>query len=337
MINQYAVKHEATEFLGPLRCQACVSRNCKCFVQEDSRYCFQCTSESVCVFTRTVERTTKKTGFSWEEMVGESPIPKPSQEDRHLPRSSNRSLLGRPEAFFPLHDYHQDSDPQVYTPLQFPEVYNDPHPIANQLQNPSTPAWIPLSPTSRRRYSSPARNYSDVSDSTLPRYRVSTRDAKKFPVLESFRRQDGASRGMPLSDTPLLMPSPNQLPSIRDTMPNMDPRLISPKPGTIRTWPLLNPNSNLSFVYTTEKTERSERPQSPVSSEISEPKSHDFVLETFNTSSGSMESRRGRRRGKLSQSSASSASKLRSIGACWKCKLQKNQVSEMNDNAAEFY
>ena len=332
MTTQFAIRHEIAELLGPLRCQRCASSNAECFVKARSERCFQCQSDcSQCLFTRTVKRSGGAHIFSWEELAGEKEPSKHLEGNEDSPQSS-QGPTGREDG--PIsqigHRSRQEIDPwtpQLYPRAQSPIQCNIPYTAEFPLPQASSNTWLPLSATSRRRYSSPAGN---TSSETIPRQgqsRTANTRAADSSMLESPFRQDQKPMDVHPVTTTSLMPPPGPLPSIRDSLSNIDPRIISPRPGTIRTWPLASPNSSISTMFTTDDYERSERAQSSVPSEASEPRSHDFVLETFNTASRSMESRRGKRRGKLSESSASSASRLRSIGACWKCKLQKNQAS----------
>ena len=55
-------------------------------------------------------------------------------------------------------------------------------------------------------------------------------------------------------------------------------------------------------------------------------KTHGFVLESGTGPSSDSEARKPKRRGELNKETRAKASKVRSIGACWRCRLQKNQV-----------
>ena len=55
-------------------------------------------------------------------------------------------------------------------------------------------------------------------------------------------------------------------------------------------------------------------------------KTHGFVLESGTGPSSDSEARKPKRRGELNKETRAKASKVRSIGACWRCRLLKNQV-----------
>ena len=55
-------------------------------------------------------------------------------------------------------------------------------------------------------------------------------------------------------------------------------------------------------------------------------KTHGFVLESGTGPSSDSEARKPMRQGPLSEETRAQASRIRSIGACWRCRLQKNQV-----------
>ena len=306
MSNQYAITRETTEFLGPLRCQACVFRNSKCFVNRESRSCFHCSSDSACLFTRTIERTNTKTSFSWEELLGKNASQKFSQDNQDAPQL-DRTIFSNEETFTPLQCF--ESRDESYD-IEFSERDYDPYLMGSPSESSSTANWMPQTATSRRRYGSPSTCDASRHDAPRSIYAGVAGHTSEFPIVESVHEQTHPSRNT-------SMPNRSSS-SIGDSMANLDPRMTSPKSSTARALP-------------------SKGAQSRVTGEIPETTSHDFVYETFNSASRSMESRRGRRRGKLSESSASSANRLRSIGACWRCKLQKNQASPITIGIHKVY
>lgn len=67
------------------------------------------------------------------------------------------------------------------------------------------------------------------------------------------------------------------------------------------------------------------------SSTLSQTTSHDFVIESGRGASADVESTKarkgGKRSGPLNDDTQAKAKEVRSMGACWRCRLQKNQVS----------
>ena len=59
-------------------------------------------------------------------------------------------------------------------------------------------------------------------------------------------------------------------------------------------------------------------------------KTHGFVLESGTGPPSDSEARKPRRRGVLDEKTRAKASRVRSIGACWRCRLQKNQVRNIH-------
>ena len=325
MTDHYTIRRESADFLGPRRCQACVSRNhSKCIVNRGSKSCVQCSSELECFMTRNAERMTGT--FSWEELIGESASREPLRGGRDDPQPS-RGLDESEEILPNLLEF--DSRDESYNPLASPEFSGtnyEPYLIDHSSETSSTAARLPRSTTSRQGYGSPTTDDVEESHAPLSAYAVGTGRSHEFPIDESAQRQTYMSRDVPSASGNPLMTSPNRPPSMQDSTSNLDPRMTSSKHDTAGPWPSSNFTSDISLMYNDEMAQSSERARSSVVNEIVEPKAHAFVMENFNATLGSVESRRGKRRGKLSESSASSASKLRTIGACWRCKLQKNQV-----------
>lgn len=59
-------------------------------------------------------------------------------------------------------------------------------------------------------------------------------------------------------------------------------------------------------------------------------KTRGFVLESGTGPPSDSEARRPKRRGVLDEKTRAKASRVRSIGACWRCRLQKNQVRNIH-------
>ena len=75
------------------------------------------------------------------------------------------------------------------------------------------------------------------------------------------------------------------------------------------------------------QADKSKKPRGMSNRQITEPTSHEIVMEKFDVATGKVIPHRGKRRGKLSESSAVSAKKLRIIGACVRCKMLRDKVS----------
>ncbi len=64
-------QHQTTEFLGDLRCAACIEGNKKCRIREWDSQCFLCEYlERQCIFTRTVLKTGSRHDMTWDDMIG---------------------------------------------------------------------------------------------------------------------------------------------------------------------------------------------------------------------------------------------------------------------------
>lgn len=61
-----------------------------------------------------------------------------------------------------------------------------------------------------------------------------------------------------------------------------------------------------------------------------------FVMESGNGATSDRENSRPRRQGGLDPKTRTTASKVRSIGACWRCKIMKHQVSRLFKCLSEF-
>ena len=59
-------------------------------------------------------------------------------------------------------------------------------------------------------------------------------------------------------------------------------------------------------------------------------KTHGFVLESGTGPSSDSEARKPKRRRALDEKTRAEASRVRLIGACWRCRLQKNQVRNIH-------
>ena len=139
-----------------------------------------------------------------------------------------------------------------------------------------------------------------------------------FPLYDSSRDRNVTSTEAPSADESMLIPSFDRPLSPRDIPSTYNTNIATPRHGTVGTQPPLTFTTNLPATRNTAKAQSSDRNQ---------PRSHDFVMETYKPALRGIRLPRSKRRGKLSESSASSARRLRSIGACWSCKLKKSQVS----------
>lgn len=283
-MNQYAIRRDFTQFLGPFRCQACIGRNSDCVVNKHSTACDKCTSEAQCLFTRSIsiERTGTKRNFSWDELNGETVLRKSAQNFQSSPQSS-RSLNEREEFY----------------------VHGDP-------------------------YSSHDFNDSDGRDLIHSPFAAASPYNNEYSIPASARISDQTSRDDRWRARNPPTPSADRLPSIQDSLSNLDPRMTSSESEAQRHRLPSSLDRNYHPMFSAENSQSTLENRTMNPSILSDIGSHDFILENFDTASGSMESRRGKRRGKLSESSAFSASRLRAIGACWKCKLQKGQVYLIN-------
>lgn len=324
MSNQFANRYEVAELLGPLRCQMCVSRNIACLVRPRTVHCFPCQNDkSRCVFTRTV--TGSMGIFSWEQLLGEgevtgpqdgfegTPQLHPSREDGSILQSGSRS--------------RQESDPwapQSYSQAPPSNQHNVAYPAEISSPHTSPDTWLPPVTSARRQYGNTIPEQDHFHTGNAPEM-----DLQAFEPL--YDHNPTSMDASSVAAAP-LMPPPK---SFRDTS-DVDPRIMSPQTPTSHNWHLAKPASSAHTGFANDNPEISDSGQSAAPSEASEPRSHDFVMEKFDTASGSMESRRGRRRGKLSESSASSAGRMRTVGACWKCRLLKNQVGRAMKRSRSF-
>ena len=319
-MNQYAIRREVTEFLGPLRCQACISRDNECVVNRESRSCSGCNSEAECLFERNVVRKESKKFFTWAELNGEIPT------QRIPPRiQGSQQASGEVNALMTPEDHRRQYTPSrsASTSTSFLDKAHDPYLSASQ---PNNPAQLEHLAASRTSYDS--SRLANEGDPVLSRslYPSATNHRNEYPPLATTARAKSSTEDSWPNRYRSMHPSNqlNQLPSIRDSLSHLDPRITSDVSSSMLSSPSSRSDDFGQPMYSLEYSQHLQQGRMTYESEDS--RSHDFVMETFNTVSGSMESRRGKRRGKLSESSATSANKLRSIGACWKCKLQKNQV-----------
>ena len=135
-MNQYAIRRDFTQFLGPFRCQACIGRNSDCVVNKHSTSCDRCSSEAQCLFTRSIsiERTGTKRNFSWDELNGEIALRKSAQQIQSNPQSIGS--LSEHEEFcvhgdpYSSHDFN-DSDGRdlIHSPFANASPYNNEYSI----------------------------------------------------------------------------------------------------------------------------------------------------------------------------------------------------------------
>lgn len=76
---------QVTEFLGALRCDACVQADGKCWIRESDEQCLLCTSkDGPCIFTRTMVRRGTKSTFSWDDLIKPEPISRPDALSQYV-------------------------------------------------------------------------------------------------------------------------------------------------------------------------------------------------------------------------------------------------------------
>ena len=65
---------QMTEFLGIMRCAACIRDDRKCWIRKSDDACLLCSStREPCLFTRTVLKTGPKNDFPWANLTGSRP------------------------------------------------------------------------------------------------------------------------------------------------------------------------------------------------------------------------------------------------------------------------
>ena len=312
-MKHFAIKREVTEFLGPLRCQPCISRDSECVVSRESKTCSKCSSESECLFARDI--IMHKKYYTWEELNGEIPLTQMTSPRIHSQLSREG---GNPMSLDNHRGQHAPSG-LASASTAFVDRTDDPYLTGSPPDSSAHPAQLPMT---GMRYNSPRLDEEDDLDSPLSPYGSAAAHSNDFSRHGSTQARDETARKDDWENRYPPMRSSARLPSIRDSLSHVDPQIA---PEMLGMMPLTHFDDSGRPSYGHEKTQSPQRAQPGLEGEVM--RSHDFVMEIFNTTSGSMETRRGKRRGKLSESSAASAHKLRSVGACWKCKLQKNQAS----------
>lgn len=83
---------------GHLRCALCTARDKECVVYVGQEACTSCDRRTRCVFSRTLTRTMRIRGMSWEELTDKNPrIPSPNPPQGFFPEPTPNPLQGFPE------------------------------------------------------------------------------------------------------------------------------------------------------------------------------------------------------------------------------------------------
>ena len=188
MPREYAITRQTTEFFGPLRCRACIDRDSKCFVNQESRSCFHCSSEVECLFTRMVQvtqikqKTNLKRNFTWEEMNNQHAPQIFSRIDQNMPQFEG-DVQDSEEHFAPNDEFHPPDEPHD---LDFPEEDYNPYLMDNIVESSSSANWLPHPTTAGEGYGSTSINDAIQYDAPLPYHATDARDSGDNAVFDDM-------------------------------------------------------------------------------------------------------------------------------------------------------